>query len=64
MQHYTHNVKISALGCYAPPRLLTNHDLEQMVGTTASGSWSVRASAAGIWQSYRDGHIRPGHRSG
>ncbi|MGO4885973.1 MAG: beta-ketoacyl-ACP synthase III [Bryobacteraceae bacterium] len=35
MQHYTHNVKISALGCYAPPRLLTNHDLEQMVGTTS-----------------------------
>ena len=30
-----HNVKISALGCYAPPRLLTNKDLERMVGTTS-----------------------------
>jgi 3-oxoacyl-[acyl-carrier-protein] synthase-3 len=26
--------KISALGCYAPPRVLTNHDLEQMVATS------------------------------
>lgn len=26
--------KISALGCYTPPRLLTNHDLEKMVDTT------------------------------
>jgi 3-oxoacyl-[acyl-carrier-protein] synthase III len=26
--------KISALGCYVPPRLLTNTDLEQMVDTT------------------------------
>ncbi|MEO8663198.1 MAG: beta-ketoacyl-ACP synthase III [Bryobacteraceae bacterium] len=26
--------KISALGCYAPPRLLTNQDLEKMVDTT------------------------------
>ncbi len=25
--------KISALGCYTPPRVLTNHDLEQMVST-------------------------------
>ena len=23
--------KISALGCYAPPRVLTNHDLEKLV---------------------------------
>jgi 3-oxoacyl-[acyl-carrier-protein] synthase-3 len=30
-----HNVKISALGCYTPPRLLTNKDLEEMVGTTS-----------------------------
>ena len=29
------NVKISALGCYTPPRLLTNNDLELMVGTTS-----------------------------
>jgi len=26
--------KISALGTYVPPRLLTNADLEKMVGTT------------------------------
>ena len=25
--------KISALGCYAPPRVLTNHDLEKLVDT-------------------------------
>ena len=25
--------KITALGCYAPPRVLTNHDLEKMVNT-------------------------------
>ena len=25
--------KITALGCYTPPRVLTNHDLEQMVQT-------------------------------
>jgi 3-oxoacyl-[acyl-carrier-protein] synthase-3 len=27
-------VKITALGCYAPPRILTNHDLEKMVETS------------------------------
>jgi 3-oxoacyl-[acyl-carrier-protein] synthase-3 len=27
-------VKISALGCYTPPRVLTNQDLEKMVSTT------------------------------
>jgi 3-oxoacyl-[acyl-carrier-protein] synthase III len=27
-------VKISALGCYVPPRILTNFDLEKMVATT------------------------------
>jgi 3-oxoacyl-[acyl-carrier-protein] synthase III len=27
-------VKISALGCYAPPRILTNQDLEKMVKTS------------------------------
>ncbi len=26
--------KITALGCYAPPRVLTNHDLEKMVETS------------------------------
>jgi 3-oxoacyl-[acyl-carrier-protein] synthase-3 len=26
-------VKITALGCYVPPRVLTNHDLEKMVDT-------------------------------
>jgi 3-oxoacyl-[acyl-carrier-protein] synthase-3 len=30
-----HNVKISALGCYTPPQLLTNRQLERMVGTTS-----------------------------
>ncbi len=25
--------KITALGCYVPPRVLTNHDLEKMVDT-------------------------------
>ena len=29
-----HNVKISAVGCYSPPGLLTNFDLEKMVDTT------------------------------
>lgn len=29
------NVKISAIGCYVPPRLLTNQDLEKMVDTTS-----------------------------
>jgi len=28
------NAKISALGCYVPPRVLTNADLEKMVATT------------------------------
>jgi 3-oxoacyl-[acyl-carrier-protein] synthase-3 len=28
-------VKISALGCYVPPNLLTNHDLERMVDTNS-----------------------------
>jgi 3-oxoacyl-[acyl-carrier-protein] synthase-3 len=32
-----HNVKISAVGCYTPPRLLTNFDLEKMVDT--SNEW-------------------------
>ena len=27
------NAKISALGCYTPPRVLTNHDLEKLVET-------------------------------
>lgn len=31
--------KISALGCYVPPRVLTNHDLEQMVET--NDQWIV-----------------------
>ncbi len=31
------NVKISALGCYVPPRVLTNYDLERMVNT--SNEW-------------------------
>ncbi|HUE01333.1 MAG TPA: beta-ketoacyl-ACP synthase III [Bryobacteraceae bacterium] len=32
-------MKISALGCYVPPRVLTNKDLEQMVATTSE--WIV-----------------------
>ena len=28
------NARISAVGCYSPPRLLTNFDLETMVNTT------------------------------
>jgi 3-oxoacyl-[acyl-carrier-protein] synthase III len=32
-------VKISALGCYVPPRVLTNKDLEQMVATNSE--WIV-----------------------
>jgi 3-oxoacyl-[acyl-carrier-protein] synthase-3 len=31
------NAKISAIGCYVPPRVLTNHDLSQMVVT--SNEW-------------------------
>ena len=42
-------VKISALGCYTPPRLLTNHDLEEMVDT--SDEWIM--SRVGI----RERHI-------
>jgi 3-oxoacyl-[acyl-carrier-protein] synthase-3 len=29
------NVKIGAIGCYVPPRLLTNEDLEKIVDTTS-----------------------------
>jgi len=28
-----HKAKITALGCYTPPRVLTNHDLEKLVDT-------------------------------
>lgn len=38
--------KISALGCYAPPKLLTNSDLEQMVKT--NDQWIVERT--GIYQ--------------
>ena len=34
-----HKVKITALGCYAPPGVLTNHDLEKMVDTNSQ--WIV-----------------------
>jgi len=34
-----YQAKISAVGCYAPPRVLTNHDLEQMVDT--NDQWIV-----------------------
>src|SRR5262245_21996215 len=35
----THRAKITALGTYTPPRLLTNHDLEKMVET--SDQWII-----------------------
>ena len=45
------NAKITALGCYVPPRVLTNHDLEKMVDT--NDEWIV--SRTGI----RERHIAP-----
>src|SRR5438270_1642759 len=33
MDKTLHKVKITALGCYTPPRILTNHDLEKLVDT-------------------------------
>ena len=33
-------VKISALGCYVPPAVLSNHDLEKMVET--SDEWILQ----------------------
>src|SRR5437868_14207685 len=35
-----HTARISALGCYAPPKLLTNFDLEKMVAT--SNEWILQ----------------------
>jgi 3-oxoacyl-[acyl-carrier-protein] synthase-3 len=35
-----HTARISALGCYTPPRLLTNFDLEKMVDT--SNEWIMQ----------------------
>ena len=46
-----YNAKITALGCYTPPGLLTNQDLEQMVDT--SNDWIVQR--VGILQR----HIAP-----
>lgn len=43
--------KITALGCYVPPRVLTNHDLEKMVDTT--DEWILQR--VGI----RERHIAP-----
>ena len=43
--------KITALGCYAPPRVLTNKDFEKMVDT--SDEWIVQR--VGI----RERHIAP-----
>ena len=45
--------KISALGCYVPPRVLTNHDLEKMVET--NDQWIVERT--GI----RERHIADAH---
>ena len=33
-EHSLRNVKISAYGCYVPPKVLTNQDFEKMVDTT------------------------------
>lgn len=33
MEKLLHKAKITALGCYTPPRVLTNHDLEKLVDT-------------------------------
>ena len=43
--------KITALGCYVPPRVLTNHDLEKMVET--NDEWILQR--VGI----RERHIAP-----
>ncbi len=43
--------KITALGCYVPPRVLTNHELEKMVET--SDEWIMQR--VGI----RERHIAP-----
>ena len=43
--------KITALGCYVPPRVLTNHDLEKLVDT--SDEWILQR--VGI----RERHIAP-----
>ncbi len=40
------NAKITALGCYSPPRLLTNQDLEKLVDTT--NQWIMERT--GIYQ--------------
>ena len=45
------NVKISAYGCYVPPRILTNQDLEKMVDT--NNEWILERT--GI----RERHIAP-----
>ncbi len=42
--------KITALGCYVPPRLLTNQDLEKMVDTSD------------YWITEPDRHSHPAHR--
>lgn len=33
MEKFVQKAKITALGCYTPPRVLTNHDLEKLVET-------------------------------
>ncbi|HJZ98029.1 MAG TPA: 3-oxoacyl-ACP synthase, partial [Candidatus Solibacter sp.] len=43
--------KITSVGCYVPPRVLTNHDLEKMVET--NDEWIV--TRTGI----RERHIAP-----
>ena len=50
--------KITALGCYTPPKLLTNQDLEKMVDTNEE--WIL--SRVGIRERHiagpRHGHLR------
>ena len=52
--------KISALGTYVPPRVLTNADLEKMVDTT--NEWIMER--VGIRERHLGGQGRGGQRSG
>ena len=53
--------KITALGCYTPPRVLTNSDLEKMVET--NDQWILERT--GISERHiadpGDRHLRSGH---
>ena len=53
--------KISALGCFVPPGILTNSDLEKMVKT--SNDWILdRTGISERWRrGARSGNIRSGY---